>query len=203
VLGPERYRAEVERRQDQVREAQMELSEALQANEVFVHGSPTLERRPEVGALARTPDELNSVGIRVSHERDEGAALPNLIRRALRFDAVLLQASERLVQVVHPDSDVPIAGAHLVRASVVVVRQLEHVLLVADREEVVRRLQLAVADDVHLAREPEPERLIEHPTLRRVGDPDHRVQEARHAQDPSFGLKAPEESRSTTLQRRL
>jgi hypothetical protein len=47
VLGPERYRAEVERRQDQVREAQMELGEALQANEVFV----------QAGGL-RTPEQL-------------------------------------------------------------------------------------------------------------------------------------------------
>jgi hypothetical protein len=47
VLGPERYRAQVEHRQDQVREAQMELSKALQANAVFVRA----------GGL-RTPEQL-------------------------------------------------------------------------------------------------------------------------------------------------
>ncbi len=47
VLGPERYRAEVERRQDRVREAQVELSEALSANAVLV----------QAGGL-RTPEQL-------------------------------------------------------------------------------------------------------------------------------------------------
>lgn len=45
VLGPERYRAEAERRQDDVRAAQLELSEALRANIVLGQaGSGTPER---------------------------------------------------------------------------------------------------------------------------------------------------------------
>lgn len=46
VLGAERYRAEVERRQEEVRAAQRELSEALRAN--FVLGQ----------AGSRTPEQL-------------------------------------------------------------------------------------------------------------------------------------------------
>lgn len=46
VLGPERYRAEVERRQDDVRSAQLELSEALTANLVLGQ------------AGSRTPEQL-------------------------------------------------------------------------------------------------------------------------------------------------
>ena len=46
VLGPERYRAEVERRQDDVRSAQLELSEALRANIVLGQ------------AGSRTPEQL-------------------------------------------------------------------------------------------------------------------------------------------------
>src|SRR5947207_3421668 len=72
----------------------------------------------------------------------------------------------------------PYPRAELVRAAVVVGRQLEHRLLVAHREEVVRRLELTVADDVELARESKPERLVEGAAPLRVGDPDHRVQEA-------------------------
>ena len=46
VLGPERYRAEVERRQDELRSAQRELSEALTANLVLGQ------------AGSRTPEQL-------------------------------------------------------------------------------------------------------------------------------------------------
>jgi site-specific DNA recombinase len=48
VLGPERYRAEVERRQDDVRAAQLELSEALTANLVLGQ------------AGSRTPEQLGA-----------------------------------------------------------------------------------------------------------------------------------------------
>src|SRR5512132_13313 len=51
--------------------------------------------------------------------------------------------------------------AEVIGAAVVVVGQLEHRLLVADAEEVVRRLELAVADGVHVALEGEPQRLVE------------------------------------------
>ncbi len=43
--------------------------------------------------------------------------------------------------------------------------------------EVVRRLDLAVPDDVHVALEAEAQRLVEGAALLRIGDPDHRVQE--------------------------
>jgi uncharacterized sporulation protein YeaH/YhbH (DUF444 family) len=46
VLGPERYRAEVERRQDDARAASRELDEALRANLVLG------------GAGSRTPEQL-------------------------------------------------------------------------------------------------------------------------------------------------
>ena len=52
--------------------------------------------------------------------------------------------------------------------------------MVADREEVVRRLELPFADDVHLVRELETERLVERAALRRVGDANHGVQEVSH-----------------------
>ena len=84
------------------------------------------------------------------------------------------------VEIVDADSDMAVAGAELVRATVVVERQLEHALLVADREEVVRRLALAVPNDVHLALKAEPERLVERAAPRRIRDPDHGVQEGGH-----------------------
>ena len=56
-------------------------------------------------------------------------------------------------------------------------RQLEHRVLTADPEEVVGRLELAVADDVHVALEAEAERLVEGAALLRIRDPNHRVEE--------------------------
>src|SRR5262249_39658065 len=49
-----------------------------------------------------------------------------------------------------------------------------------EREEVVRRLDCAIADDVEVAREGEPERLVERAAAPGIGDPHHRVQETRH-----------------------
>ena len=57
--------------------------------------------------------------------------------------------------------DVAVRRAELVGAAVVVERQLELLLLAGHAEEVVRRLELAVADDRQLAPELEPERLVE------------------------------------------
>ena len=51
----------------------------------------------------------------------------------------------------------------------------------AERVEVVRRLELSVADDVQVAGEAEPERLVEAPARLRIGDAHHCVQEAAHA----------------------
>ena len=47
------------------------------------------------------------------------------------------QPGQALVQVVDRERDVPAAGAEVVRAPVMVERQLEHGLVVAEREEVV------------------------------------------------------------------
>src|SRR3954453_21942603 len=85
-------------------------------------------------------------------------------------------APERAVEVVDADRDVAVAGPELVRAAVVVERQLEHRLGVAEREEVVRRFLLAVPDDVHVAVEGEAQRLVERTTVFGIGDAHHRVQ---------------------------
>lgn len=61
VLGAERYRAEVERRQEEVRVAQRELSEALRANLVLGQaGSRTLEQLV-ADWPAQTMDEKRAV----------------------------------------------------------------------------------------------------------------------------------------------
>src|SRR5437763_11155144 len=75
------------------------------------------------------------------------------------------------LEVVEADRDVPVARAELIGAAVVVERQLEHRLPVADREEVVGRLELAVADDVHVALKAEAERLVERAVLLGIRDP--------------------------------
>ena len=80
-------------------------------------------------------------------------------------------AASVCVEVVDADRDVPVAGAEVVRAAVVVEGQLEHVACRRDAEEVVRRLELAVADDVHVALEPEAERLVERAARVRIRDP--------------------------------
>src|SRR5205823_2648418 len=87
---------------------------------------------------------------------------------------------QRAVEVFHADRDVAVAGAEVVRAAVVVEGQLQDRSVIAEREEVVRRLELAVADDVHVALEAEAERLVERAALLGVGDPHHRVQELGH-----------------------
>ncbi len=125
----------------------------------------------------RALDELDAVVVRVADEADPGAAFGHLVRRALGLDALLGELGERAVEVVDADRDVTVGRAQLVRAPVVIERQLEDVLGVADREEVVRRLQLAVPDDVHVAAEAKAERLVERAALLGIGDPHHRVEE--------------------------
>ena len=63
--------------------------------------------------------------------------------------------------------------------------ELELLLLAGDAEEVVRRFLLAVPDDVHVAAELEPERLVERTASVRVGDAVHGVQIAGHSADPT------------------
>src|SRR4051795_8468226 len=90
-------------------------------------------------------------------------------RLAFGLDSLSLQLFERLLHVVDRQRDVAVPGAVVVVAPVVVVRQLEDRFLVADAEEVVRRLELAVPDDVHLALEAEAERLVEAAAASGVG----------------------------------
>ena len=99
-------------------------------------------RVPSPNPLAAL-DQLDPVAVRVLHEAEPRAALADRVRRALRLDALTRELRKRAVEVVDADRDVPVARAELVAAAVVVERQLEHRLLVADREEVVGRLASA------------------------------------------------------------
>src|SRR5205814_538046 len=114
-------------------------------------------------------------------ETEQRTAFANTVRLALRLDPLRPELLERRRQVVDGERDMAVAGAELVRATVVVVGQLELLLLSGNAEEVVRRLLLTVPDDVHVATELEPERLVERPALLGIGDSVHRVQIARHA----------------------
>src|SRR5207244_6215954 len=102
--------------------------------------------------------------------RKARASLAHAVRLALRLDPLLLQPGESSVEIVDADCDVPIGVAHFVRAPVVVVGEFQNVLLVANREEVVRRLEVAVPDDVHVTTARAAEPLIEGPSLLRVSD---------------------------------
>src|SRR5439155_21357096 len=104
--------------------------------------------------------QLDAVAVRIADETEARTALAARVRRPLGLDSLARALCEGSVEVLDPDRDVPVAAAEVVAATVVVECQLEHRLLVADREEVVRRLQLAVADDVEVAREGEAERLV-------------------------------------------
>ena len=97
----------------------------------------------------------------------------------------VLQRGERAVEVVDADRDVPVPGSEVIGATVVVVGQLEDVLVVAEGEEVVRRLELAVPDDVHVPREAEAERLVEAAAALGIGDANHGMEESGHALEPT------------------
>src|SRR5204863_9579636 len=97
------------------------------------------------------PDHLDPVAVRILDEAKPRSGGAHLIRRPLGFDPPRGEFVERLVEVVHADGDVAVGGAELIRAPVVVVGELELLLLPGEAEEVVRRLGLAVADDVHVA----------------------------------------------------
>src|SRR5436190_15040521 len=84
-------------------------------------------------------DQLDAVAVRILHKTDPRTAFADAIRLPLRFDPLFLQRGERFVEIVRRDGDVPVAGAQVVAAAVVVVGQLQHRLLVAEREEVVGR----------------------------------------------------------------
>src|SRR4051812_37033810 len=129
-------------------------------------------------------DQLDPVAVRVLDEADERAALTDAIRLSFRLDALLLQLLERRLEVVDRKRDVAVARADVVRAAVMVERELELLVLAGHAEEVVRRFALAVPDDVHVAAELQAERLVEGAALLRIGDPNHGVQVFGHARDP-------------------
>src|SRR5262249_27785680 len=118
----------------------------------------------------------------IAHEAEERTALADLVRRLLRLDPVLRELGQRRVHVVDRKRDVAVARPEVVRASVVVERQLELFLLPGHREEVVRRLSLPVTDDVHVTAELEAERLVEGAAPIGIGDAVHGVEIARHGE---------------------
>src|SRR5438270_49272 len=98
----------------------------------------------------REPYRIREGGSLIAFVRDKRAAFADAVRLPLGLDSLLRELGERRGHIVDRERDVAVAGAELVRAAVVVVRQLEHGVLSADPEEVVRRLELAVPDDVHV-----------------------------------------------------
>src|SRR3954453_59071 len=100
--------------------------------------SPTGRRAPPGGA-GRAPaaspsgerlallDQLDPVAVRVAHEADAGAALPDAVGRLLRVDALVGQRRERLVEVVDRQRDVVVTRAELVGVDAEVVGELEPV----------------------------------------------------------------------------
>src|SRR5262245_41884479 len=101
-------------------------------------------------------DQRSNLAIGIVDEADPRSTLGHVVRRALRLDAVtVLQRRDGRVEVVDADGDVPVPGAQLVRAAVVVV---------------VGRLELAVSDDVRVAREAKAERLVEATAPLGIGD---------------------------------
>ena len=61
MLGPERYRSEVERRQDDARAAQLDLSEALTANLVLGQAGSRTPKQLITGWPTMTIDEKRAV----------------------------------------------------------------------------------------------------------------------------------------------
>src|SRR4051794_1359460 len=105
-----------------------------------------------------TLDDLHTVVVWIAHEAQPRAALADRVRRALRLDALLPELRQRRVEVRHADRDVTVSGAVVVRAAVVVQRQLQHVGHAARAEEVVGGLELAVSHDRRLLAGLEAER---------------------------------------------
>src|SRR5439155_25779713 len=138
-----------------------------------------VSRRGKSGLLAAAVDQLDPVVVRVADEAEQRAALAHAVRLPLGLDALLFQRGERLPEVVDREGDVSIPRADVVRAAVVVERELELLSLAGGAEEVVRRFLFAVADDVHVAAELQAERLVERAALLGIGDPIHGVQIAR------------------------
>src|SRR6266508_3690115 len=132
------------------------------------------------GLLSAAVDQFDAVLIRIADEADPRTALAYTVWLALGLDPLLFQLGECRVEIVHGDRDVAVGVAELVLPTIVVEGELEHVVVVSEREEVVRRLPLAVADDVHVTAEGEAERFVEGAALLGIGDAQHRVQVFGH-----------------------
>jgi len=89
--------------------------------------------------------------------------LPETSQNPGGLNPLRAEALQRRREIVDCVRDMTVARAELVRPPVAVERQLELLIMPGNAEEIVRRLPLAVADDVHLATELEPERLVERP----------------------------------------
>src|SRR4051794_13946354 len=103
-------------------------------------------------------DQLDPVTVRILHEAEPRPSFADAVRLALRLDSRVLQPRKGRVEVVDADRDVAVARPLLVGASVMVERQLELLFLARSTEEIVRRLELAVADDRCLTPEFEAQR---------------------------------------------
>src|SRR5581483_5755647 len=182
-----------------VRSPRNELVRASERAPVATRGEVARGKPRPAGRLASAAlDQLDPVAVWVPDEADPGAAGAHLIRRPLRLDALLRQRRERRVEVLDAEGDMAVAGAEVVRPTVMVERQLELGVVAGRREEVVRSLQLAVPDDRRLAPELEAERLVEGAAAVEVGDPHHRVQVAGHA--GSVRERARQRQRSAILE---
>src|SRR4051794_6975845 len=85
-------------------------------------------------------DELDPVAVRIADEAQARAALADAVRRLLGLDALLAQALEGAVEILHGDRDVVVAGAELVAVDAVVVGQLEPRIVARQAHEDVDRL---------------------------------------------------------------
>src|SRR6266498_4195396 len=100
-----------------------------------------LKRRiSNVGLPPRALDQLDAVAVRIPDEAEPRAALAHGVRGAFRLDALLGEARERAVQIVHGDGDVAVAGSKLVGIDAEVVGQLEARAVSGEAHEDVDRL---------------------------------------------------------------
>src|SRR5207244_4294797 len=117
-------------------------------------GTPRSRREtPDLQLLPAAVDQLDPVAVGIPDEAEERAALADAVGFPLGLDAELLQAHERVSEVLRRDRNVPVGGAELVRAAVVVEGQLQLGVVAREGEEVVRGLELPVAHDREVAPE--------------------------------------------------
>src|ERR687891_126895 len=101
-------------------------------------------RATATGLFAGLPpaalDQLHAVAVRVLDEAEARATLAHGVRRALGLDSLLREARQRRIDVVDRESDVPVAGAELVRVDADVVGELEPVAVAGQPHEDVHGL---------------------------------------------------------------